>query len=59
MVLIKGSRAMGMERLIEPIRAAFAPGAAPADARQNDDPALIYLLGYKGLMLRVAGGGAS
>ena len=35
-VLIKGSRAVGMERLIEPLRAAFAPGRlAPARARRG------------------------
>lgn len=32
-VLVKGSRAMGMEKLIEPIRAAFAQGAASAADR--------------------------
>jgi UDP-N-acetylmuramoyl-tripeptide--D-alanyl-D-alanine ligase len=32
-VLVKGSRAMGMEHLIEPIRAAFAQGAASATDR--------------------------
>jgi len=32
-VLVKGSRAMGMEKLIEPIRAALANGGASATDR--------------------------
>ncbi len=34
-VLIKGSRAMGLEKLIEPIRAAFAPPRSEASAREG------------------------